>query len=511
MIECARFHPHDLALRSDRSYDNPFFVDLRARLTAPNGDVTVVRGFYDGDSTWKVRLCPNQVGTWRYVTESPDAALAGREGIIECTPGTNPNVHGALRVDPLHPHHFRYEDGTRPFVLGYEANWLWALGFLEDGEAQLRRFCQRIASYGYNHVFVNTYAHDTRWAPGKSHPEDYGPPPMYAWEGTNEAPDHSRLNVAYWRTFDLMMRALFDAGLTAHLYLKVYNKEVNWPPIASREDDLFFTYVVARYGGFSNVVWDASKESYNERNKAYLAGRLALIRALDGYGRLVTTHDDWAVHFDQRYAGLLDFVTDQKHDGLAERAAFLRRALRPCPVINEEFAYECGPGGVEDLSYHPRARHTPEEHVLRAWEVVMGGAYPGYYYLYTAWDVVRPDDLPPGYALHQRLVAFMKETEWWLLEPHPEIVDRNSGRCLARPLGAGLEYLIHHNGAPGPRGEGQRLTVNFPNLPTGHAVMDADWLHPLTGERTRTQLEVTRRTQLRPPFEGPYVVRLRPA
>ena len=141
------------------------------------------------------------------------------------------------------------------------------------------------------------------------------------------------------------------------------------------------------------MVWDFSKESYNERDKAYCANRLALIRALDGYQRLVTAHDDWALHFDQR-AGLLDFVTDQKHDNFAERTIHLRRLLRPCPVINEEFAYECGPGGVEDLSYHPRVRHTAEEHVLRSWEVVFGGAYPGYYYLYTAWDVVRPEDLP---------------------------------------------------------------------------------------------------------------------
>ena len=31
-----------------------------------------------------------------------------------------------LRVDPAHPYHFIYEDGTRYFLLGYEADWLWA-------------------------------------------------------------------------------------------------------------------------------------------------------------------------------------------------------------------------------------------------------------------------------------------------------------------------------------------------------------------------------------------------
>jgi hypothetical protein len=397
-------HLHEVRLTSRTRHANPFLVDLRARWSGPDGRETVVWGFYggagegeqkDGGGIWRLRLCPNVTGTWRYKTESSDAALDGQSGVVECVPTTNPHVHGALRVDPVHRHHFVYEDGTRPFVLGYEANWLWALGFLPDGAAQLERFCELIGGHGYNHVFVNAYAHDTRWAPGKSHAEDYGPPPEYAWEGTNEAPDHLHLNPRYWRALDMAAQALFERGLTLHLYLKVYNKLVNWPEKGSLADDLYFRYVAARYGGYSNVVWDFSKESYNEPDKAYLANRVYFLRAHDGYGRLVTTHDDWAVHFDRRYAGAFDFVTDQKHDHLSERVIHLRNALG-CPVINEEFAYECGPGGVEDLSYHPRVRHTPEEHALRSWEVVFGGGYPGYYYLYTAWDVVRPEDRPPG-------------------------------------------------------------------------------------------------------------------
>jgi hypothetical protein len=500
-----QYHPYDLLLRSGTPHPNPFLVDLRAHLSGPDGAAFTVRGCYDGAGAWLLRLCPNLPGEWRYVTESPDPELDGQTGVLRCVPGPNPRVHGALGLDPEHPYHFRYEDGTRPFVLGYEANWLWALGHLPDGEAQLRRFCDRIAGYGYNHVFVNAYAHDTHWAPGKSHPEDYGPPPAYAWEGTNERPDHLHLNVGYWRVFDRMMAALFDAGLTAHLYLKVYNKDVTWPAKRSLADDLFFGYVVARYGGYANVVWDFAKESYNERDKGYCENRLSLIKALDGYRRLVTTHDDWALHFDPLAGGATDFVTDQKHDNFAARIVDLRRR-RACPVINAEFAYECGPGGVDDLSYHPRVRHTPEEHVLRSWEVVFGGGYPGYYYLYTAWDVIRPEDLPPGYALHQRLVAFMTESEWWRLEPRPEQVERSSARCLLRP-GAGAECLFFNAGLKARFDEATRATVLRP-FP-GPIV--CDWIQPLSGERARTEIDPPLRFALTPPFEGPYAVRLRPA
>jgi hypothetical protein len=36
-------------------------------------------------------------------------------------------LHGGLIVDPLHPHHFIWQDGTRYFLMGYECDFLWIL------------------------------------------------------------------------------------------------------------------------------------------------------------------------------------------------------------------------------------------------------------------------------------------------------------------------------------------------------------------------------------------------
>ncbi|HEV2125446.1 MAG TPA: DUF5060 domain-containing protein [Chloroflexota bacterium] len=495
-----QYHPCDLVFRSTTSHDNPFFVDVRASLEGPDGRATTVPGFYDGDGTWIIRVCPNAVGTWRYHTQSDDPQLDGQTGEVECVPNTNPRVHGALKVDPAHPHHFIYEDGHRPFVLGYEANWLWALGFLEQGEEQLRRFTGKIAAFGFNHVFVNTYAHDTRWCQGTTSEQDYGPPPMYAWAGSNEEPDHLHLNIAYWRNFDVMMQALLEQGLTAHLFIKVYNKMVNWPEPRSLADDLFFKYVVARYQGYSNVVWDFSKESKNEPDKEYLANRLALVRTHDGYRRLVTTHDDDVYYYDPQYAGTTDFVTDQYHRDLA--AMLMAQRLRwACPIINEEFAYECGPSGLSDRTYG--RSNTAEDHALRSWEVVMGGGYPGYYYTYTAWDVIRPEDEPPGYAMHQHVVRFMTEARWWELQPHPGVALANNvgnARCLANP---GKECVIF-------TADGGTARVTLPGFATGD-VITCEWMQVLTGERKRTELVATHRMALEPPVAGPYAVRITPA
>ena len=123
----ARFAPYDVRLRGAVPHANPFLVDLRATFAGPDGRRRVVPGFYDGDGTWIVRFCPDAEGAWHYSTESAAADLNGLAGHVTCRANDNPRVHGALRVDPEHPYHFLYEDGTRPFVLGYEANWLWAL------------------------------------------------------------------------------------------------------------------------------------------------------------------------------------------------------------------------------------------------------------------------------------------------------------------------------------------------------------------------------------------------
>ena len=62
----------------------------------------LVRGFYDGVEeassvgggaslgTWRVRLCPNAPGTWRYEIESSEPALAGESGTVDCVPNANP-------------------------------------------------------------------------------------------------------------------------------------------------------------------------------------------------------------------------------------------------------------------------------------------------------------------------------------------------------------------------------------------------------------------------------------
>jgi len=136
-------------------------------------------------------------------------------------------------------------------------------------------------------------------------------------------------------------------------------------------------------------------------------------------------------------------------------------------VVNVEFGYEHGPGGLDDKTYGKT--QSPEEVLRRAWEIQMAGGYTAYYYTYTAWDVVRPLDVPPGYAYFKHFGNFWRETDYWTLDPADKLV--SAGWCLANP---GREYVVFQNTA-------QPFTLEIAGA---KSPLKSEWFNPHTGKYT---------------------------
>ena len=202
--------------------------------------------------------------------------------------------------------------------MGYECDWLWALDSRDPDLPTVNAFLDKISSYGFNFILLNAFAYDTSWRKGRTGEDDYGPPPLFAWEGTNEQPDHSRFNLAYWRHYDRVLEALRRRGIWAHIFLRVYNKQVNWPANDSADDDLYYRWLLARYAAYPNVTWDLAKEAQYEKDMEYKVGRLRYIRANDPYHRLLTVHDDHANYDRGAYNDLVDYRSDQQHSDWRE-------------------------------------------------------------------------------------------------------------------------------------------------------------------------------------------------
>ncbi len=484
---CEKWEPVDLSFTCNADVSNPFDVEFSALVTRPDGSAFEAGGFYDGENTWKIRLACETEGEWKLETRSQEKSLNNRVRYVQCTANTHPAVHGPLRVNEENPHHFIYQDGTEPFLLGYEADWLWAIDLGRDNMDRTHAFLDKLNESGFNYIIFNVFAYDTRWRTGKTEEQDFGPPEMIPWEGTYDKPDYSRFNLPYWQHYDRVVKALHERGMTAHIMFKVYNKAVTWPDKGSTEDDLYFKYVVHRYAAYPNIVWDYSKESYYEEDVVYKQDRLELIRETDPYVHPVTLHDDKEI-MEGYYDELIDFHADQNHDPDMYRITLEQRAYRNWPVMNVEFGYEHGPGGLQDKTFG--RVQSPEEVCIRAWKLAMAGAYVAYYYTYTAWDVVRLDDNPKGYAYFSIFSDFFSELDFPSFRPYgfgeraiEELPPDEGIYCMVNDREESVYFL------PEAR--------SFNLLAKHSAELKGFWLHPFTGERV--ELLPTGGRELAPP------------
>jgi hypothetical protein len=124
----ARWDLFEAAFTSARTSENPFQdVEFKATFTAPSGQARVVRGFWDGGATWRVRFSPDEVGEWRYATAAvpdSDSGLHGKSGTFRVTAPrgkTRFDRHGPLRLARTRTH-LEHADGT-PFFWLADTGW----------------------------------------------------------------------------------------------------------------------------------------------------------------------------------------------------------------------------------------------------------------------------------------------------------------------------------------------------------------------------------------------------
>lgn len=442
--------------------ERPFQVELWAVARGPGGRELRVPGFYRGGGEWCVRFAPPTAGEWSLVTSADEPELSGRRCVVAGAADEGPWRHGPVYAPRDPEGGFRHADGTPHFLFGYECDWLWALDQTSPDTPRLAGLLDALAGAHFNHVMVNSFAYDCPWTPGKTRPNDFGPPQRIPWTGTHDSPDYLTLDTTYFDHYDRVMWALYARGMTAHIYLKVYNKLVNWPRRRSPEERLFFDYFVARYQAFPNVVWDFAKECYNEPDKEYVAESLDRIRDRDAYHHPTTVHDDWYFTYNAPYRRRIDFVTDQNHSELYF-TCLEQRTRRLGPVVNAEYGYEHGRGGRDDKTYS--LAHSPEEMLHRTCEVVMAGAFPVYYYTNHAWDVIEWQEAPASLPWYRRLYERVTAVPWPALRPRPDL-GFGGARCRTDGLDHLLLYTRHGGGGvvvpaewTGSRWEGDSLNL----------------------------------------------------
>ncbi len=287
--EVPRWEPHEFVVKARAHVANPFRdAALVGEFTSPSGKTHTIDGFYDGADTWRLRFAPDEEGDWRFLLRG-EGIEAFETGRLRCTA---PRSHGFIRVHPENPYAFAHADGTPFFPLGDTC-----YGLFDDSPitpALRGEYLKTRRAQGFNFV---------RMTVGHSEARAAADPAFWAWGGTPGKPDLDRLNPAFFRGFDELMRALRAANMNVELillnfYRRPFTDTNLWTPARER---LWLRHLLARYGAFDHVfLWTLANEYETHPDGRYrldLPGDVAWarstarwIKANDPHRHLVTAH-----------------------------------------------------------------------------------------------------------------------------------------------------------------------------------------------------------------------------
>lgn len=335
------------------SSPHPFVnVRLGARFRYRNR-VVDVDGFYDGESTYRVRFMPDEIGEWSYVTSSNVAALDARAGAFTVI-APSPSNHGAVRV--RYATHFGYDDGTPYIPMGTTA-YAWT----HQGDELEEQTLQTLRSGPFNKIRMCLFP--------KSYTYNSNEPVYYPFErdagGKN---DFARFNPAFFQHLEKRIRDLQNLGIEADLILFHPYDRWGYNAMEPEVNDRYLRYTVSRLAAYRNVWWSIANEwdLVKTKNVTDWDRFFRILQESDPYQHLRSIH-----HSVVLYDHAKPWVTHVSLQGSdLEKAREYVAAYRK-PVIYDECKYE---GNIPQRWGNISA----QELVRRFWLGTVSGAYVGH-------------------------------------------------------------------------------------------------------------------------------------
>ena len=317
---------HELTFTADPGEENPF-LDLRFQVSfiRANGEVSIADGFYDGDSTFRVRAYCDTVGDWEWHTSSNISELDGQSGTFTVEPSDLP---GKLRIHPDDPYQFAYDNGE------------W---FLHIGDT------------GYRYVTASEQA----WQAYIDQAAEMGATKIRTWfcEGRSDvqiliSDDRKGLNLPYWQEID--RRLAYANEKCSHIQFKLipYGEDTDEIRRYESRDPvslLIARYAQARFTAYPNVHWcptndrEIVRDGELDGRKVYwrtinqMAGDIA---SREPWGTLVTNHQCRFKGYDFAECEWSDIVTLEDIDQVHGQILLDYRQKASTPIINDEDRYE---------------------------------------------------------------------------------------------------------------------------------------------------------------------------
>lgn len=419
-LDVGKYDTFETNVMNYNSYSNPFQnVTLNATFTSPSSQNTSVRGFYDGNNTWRVRFMPDQLGTWTYTCTFSDGA-PGKSGSFSCVAG---NLHGPLKTNTATPLWFEHADGT-PFFM--QAFHLWRPETFT--ESVLEETLDFMKANGLN---VADGPHLANWGTAGN---------QIPWEGS----DYTYYKLSVWRQLDVYIRKCAERGIVVFPFSILGG--TNGIPKMSTWDQRqrFIRYWVARWGGFWNVAYCPMSEYAEAYSTAEGMQILNEIYSSDGGRHPVSIHPgntlaEPATEIKTMTAYTYHTVQEKLNDWNPARYQQLITLYTTAnkPIYAQETLWEGN-------KYQPDSSRDMNNMRKAAWITTTYGGQISYA------DECMPGHLPQDndetlcYAMHgasvepqgwfypyfSHLGDFMRSVPFWRMSLQPSLA--STGNCLAQ-------------------------------------------------------------------------------
>ncbi|MBN1671018.1 MAG: DUF5060 domain-containing protein [Kiritimatiellae bacterium] len=364
----------EIKLTARHTYENPYTdVNVTAVFRGPRGTRKTVRAFWDGGKTFIVRFTPTRPGSWRYTitNDRRDPGLKA-SGAVQVRPAPA-GAHGFVRVDPAHPYHFVYDDGTRYFMLGTTYYCIVQNALAGD---RWKKSIDQIEKYGISKARILLYP----W--GATNYPDSEP-----FEG-----DHDHLNLKHWRALDRVIGYMAERGIVADL---MWFANVARHHAKITQDHRYVRYGLARFAAYPNVIWCLTNEwnyavqrAGKKREDFIRIGKI--VRKEDpwleegAYRRPLSTHQQTRVDFQFHHCDWHTHVIVQNGRRNWERFAegdrwgnlsIVYNWGYNMPVVNDEYGYI---GETDKQNFGdgtPRAKVTRAVHRNAMWSIYAAAGY----------------------------------------------------------------------------------------------------------------------------------------
>ena len=358
--------------------------------------------------------------------------------------------HGYVVIHPTHPHAFAHHDGTAFFWNGDSEWFLLSEGVSDSSRNAAIDF---LGTKQVNNLLITLTSGDSSL-------------PVFPWLSTSDQTHFDLDKMSRWET---AVERMMSKEMMADMWF--YSDDTPWRPAAgSTEEDLYFRYLIARFGAYANVSWNLALEYQVYRTMAWVTGQAQFVKDWDPYDHIVGVHQiagdtyDFPGESNLDHSSLQHFdrTPDELNSVVIDNRTAVADSGRAIPICHEEFFTETFADTLGGSVIDGRQK---------AWAVATAG---GCYKTGSLGFSVGPSYTA---QLHfddtQILYETLTQTRWWAMAPANSLVaSGGSGRyCLADTASAFPEYLVYS-------ASGSSFSLD---LAAVSGDVSAKWTDPLTG------------------------------